>query len=97
LGYTPTIKYRYGDTYGNTTAQWFRDYRQDTLKTSKERMGRGGDKNLPFPTYYTNNPDHVVGTRTKSRDRWLAAPKYQLFNVDDRGVAVKTFDLVSVW
>ncbi|XP_031549777.1 protein FAM166C A-like [Actinia tenebrosa] len=93
LGYTPTIKYKYGDTFGNTTAQWFNDYRQDTLKTSKERMGRGGDKNIPFPTYYTKNPDHVIGARTTSRDRWLAAPKYKLFNVDERGVTINKFDM----
>jgi hypothetical protein len=96
LGYTPTIKYKYGDTFGNTTAKCFNDYRQDTLKTSKERMGRGGDKFIPFPTYYTNNPDHVVGARTTSRDRWLAAPKYKLFNVDERGVSIKEFDGVSL-
>ena len=57
-------------------------------------MGRGGDKFLPFPTYYTNNPDHVLGARTRSRDRWQAAPKYKLFNVDDRDVAIKKYDKV---
>lgn len=58
-------------------------------------MGRGGDKHLPFPTYYTNNPDHVLGARTSSRDRWLAAPKYKLLNLDDRDVAIKKYDKVS--
>ena len=57
-------------------------------------MGRGGDKFLPFPTYYTNNPDHVLGARTSSRDRWLAAPKYNLLNLDDRDVAIKKYDKV---
>ena len=64
------------------------------MNTSKERMGRGGDKFLPFPTYYTNNPEHVLGARTRSRDRWQAAPKYKLFNVDDRDVAIKKYDKV---
>lgn len=59
-------------------------------------MGRGGDKHIPFPTYYTKNPDHVIGARTTSRDRWLAAPKYKLFNVDERGVTIKKYDMVSL-
>ena len=59
-------------------------------------MGRGGDKFLPFPTYYTNNPDHVLGARTSSRDRWLAAPKYKLLNVDARDGAIKKYDKVIV-
>ncbi|CAH3161666.1 unnamed protein product [Porites lobata] len=92
LGYTPRIKFTYGETYGNTTARWFQDYRASQLNTSKERMGRGGDKFLPFPTYYTNNPDHVLGARTSSRDRWLAAPKYKLLNLDDRDTAIKKYD-----
>ena len=58
-------------------------------------MGRGGDKFLPFPTYYTNNPDHVLGARTRSRDRWLAAPKYKLLNLDDRDGAIKKYDKVG--
>ena len=58
-------------------------------------MGRGGDKFLPFPTYYTNNPDHVLGARTSSRDRWLAAPKYKLLNLDDRDGAIKRYDKVG--
>ena len=58
-------------------------------------MGRGGDKFLPFPTYYTNNPDHVLGARTSSRDRWLAAPKYKLLNLDDRDTAIKKYDKVG--
>ena len=95
LGYTPRIKFTYGETYGNTTARWFQDYRASQLNTSKERMGRGGDKFLPFPTYYTNNPDHVVGARTSSRDRWLAAPKYKLLNLDDRDTAIKKYDKVG--
>lgn len=57
-------------------------------------MGRGGDKFLPFPTYYTNNPDHVLGARASSRDRWLAAPKYKLLNLDDRDRAIKRYDKV---
>ena len=93
-GYTPRVKYTYGETFGNTTGRWFQDYRAATLNTSKERMGRGGDKFLPFPTYYTNNPDHVLGKRTSSRDRWLAAPKYKLLNIDDRDLAIKKYDKV---
>lgn len=93
-GYTPRIKYCYGETYGNTTANWFKDYRATELNTSKERMGRGGDQFLPFPTYYTNNPDHVLGARTSSRDRWRAAPKYKLLNLDERDAAIKSYDMV---
>ena len=93
-GYTPRVKYAYGETFGNTTGRWFQDYRAATLNTSKERMGRGGDRFLPFPTYYTNNPDHVLGARTSSRDRWLAAPKYKLLNLDDRDGSIKKYDKV---
>lgn len=92
LGYIPGIKYTYGETYGNTTAGWFRDYRAKELSTSKERTARGGDKHLSFPTYYTNNPNHVLGARTSSRDRWQAAPRYKLLNLDDRDAAIKTYD-----
>lgn len=58
-------------------------------------MGRGGDKFLPFPTYYKNNPDHVLGARASSRDRWLAAPKYKLLNLDNRDIAIKRYDKVG--
>ncbi|EDO44167.1 predicted protein [Nematostella vectensis] len=92
LGYTPTIKYTYSDTYGNTTAKWFSDYRNATINTSKERMWRGGHKHLPFPTYYTGNPDHVLGARTYARDRWEAAPKYKLFNTHEQDNTIKNFD-----
>lgn len=91
-GYTPRIKFTYGDAYGNTTARWFNDYRWETLNNSRERKGRGGDKDIPFPTYYTNNPDHVIGARTRSHERWLADPKYRLLNGHDRDEDIKDFD-----
>jgi hypothetical protein len=41
LGHVPTIQYQYGETFGNTTAKYFQDYRSETLSSSKSLYARG--------------------------------------------------------
>ena len=91
-GHCPTTKYDYGETYGNATAKYFQDYRSDVLYASDDPLSRGGE----FPTYYTHKPESVISSRGRTRDRWLAAPKYSLGNVDfDRKEELYAFNNVS--
>lgn len=91
-GHVPTMKFDYGDTYGSATAKYFQDYRSATLNSSKSNYCKGGY----FPTTYTHNPDMVIGNRTRTRDRWLTAPRYSLSHVDhDRKEDLIRFDKLS--
>ncbi|GFN95047.1 upf0573 protein c2orf70 homolog b-like [Plakobranchus ocellatus] len=91
-GYCPTIKYDYGETYGNQTAKYFQDYRSSVLNSSADPYCKGGQ----FPTVYSHNPDLVISNRTRTRDRWLQAPRYRLSNVDhDRKEELYQFDKLS--
>eukprot|EP00745_Piridium_sociabile_P032494 TRINITY_DN54874_c0_g1_i1.p1 TRINITY_DN54874_c0_g1~~TRINITY_DN54874_c0_g1_i1.p1 ORF type:complete len:154 (+),score=28.74 TRINITY_DN54874_c0_g1_i1:143-604(+) len=91
-GYCPTMKYDYGETYGNATSKYFQDYRSSVLNSSASNYSVGGS----FPTYYTHNPDLVISNRCRNRDRWLMAPKYELSNVDhDRTQQLKRLDTLS--
>ena len=93
-GHCPTTKYDYGETYGNATAKYFQDYRSDVLYASDDPLCRGGE----FPTYYTHKPESVISSRGRTRDRWLAAPKYALGNVGfDRKEELNTFNNVSIF
>lgn len=90
-GHVPTMKFDYGETYGNHTAKYFQDYRSKTLESSKSNYCKGGY----FPTYYTHDPDLVIGNRTRTRDRWLSAQRYTLNNLDyDRREELINFDKV---
>lgn len=90
-GYCPTIKYDYGETYGNATSRYFQDYRSSVLNSSASNYSPGGS----FPTYYTHCPDLVLSNRCRNRDRWLLAPKYQLSNMDhDRTEQLRSLDTV---
>ena len=90
-GHCPTTKYDYGETYGEATSKYFQDYRSRVLSASADPYCRGGD----FPTYYTHRPETVISNRTRTRDRWLLAPKYSLTNIDfDRKEELKQFDKV---
>lgn len=91
-GYCPTMKYDYGETYGNATSKYFQDYRSSVLNSSASNYSSGGS----FPTYYTHNPDLVISNRCRNRDRWLLAPKYELSNMDhDRTQQLKRLDMLS--
>jgi len=88
-GHVPTMKFDYGETYGNATAKHFQDYRSATLNTSKSNYCKGGY----FPTSYSHDPDLVIGNRTRTQDRWLTAPRYSLTHVDhDRKEELIRFD-----
>ncbi|KAL5019707.1 hypothetical protein ScPMuIL_002599 [Solemya velum] len=91
-GHCPTVKYDYGETYGNATSKYFQDYRSDVLSKSSDPYCRGGQ----FPTYYTHNPENVISARTRTRDRWITAPKFSLSNVDfNRKEEIYKFDQLS--
>ncbi|CAG5123133.1 unnamed protein product [Candidula unifasciata] len=77
-GYCPTIKFDYGETYGNQTAKYFQDYRSSVLTSAADPYSKGGS----FPTLYSHNPDLVISNRTRTQDSRLLAPRYQLSNVD---------------
>lgn len=77
-GHVPTMKFDYGETYGNHTAKYFQDYRSKALDTSKTNYCKGGY----FPTYYSYNPDLAVEARTRKWDRWLSEPRYSLTTYD---------------
>ncbi|KAJ8305989.1 hypothetical protein KUTeg_016534 [Tegillarca granosa] len=91
-GHCPTVKYDYGETYGNATSKYFQDYRSKVLNSSADPYARGGQ----FPTYYTHQPEAVISNRSRTRDRWIAAPKHSLTNVDfDRKEELYHFDKLA--
>ena len=86
------MKFDYAETFGNATAKHFQDYRSQTLNNSKSNYAQGGY----FPSYYTHQPELVIGNRTRNRDRWLNAPRYELTNLDyDRKEELIKFDKVG--
>lgn len=88
-GHVPTMKFDYGETYGNHTVKYFQDFRSTTLDSSKSNYCKGGY----FPTYYSYNPDIALSARSRKWDRWLQTPQYSLSNVDhDRKEDLIKFD-----
>jgi hypothetical protein len=77
-GYVPTMKFSYGETYGNQTNKYFQDFRSTTLDASKTNYCKGGY----FPTYYTHSPELGTEERMHRWDRWLNTPRYTLSNRD---------------
>eukprot|EP00112_Aurelia_sp_Birch-Aquarium-sp1_P012971 Seg2731.8 transcript_id=Seg2731.8/GoldUCD/mRNA.D3Y31 product="UPF0573 protein C2orf70 A" protein_id=Seg2731.8/GoldUCD/D3Y31 len=94
-GHCPQEKHSFGETYGNTTGSWYKNYRQTTLSNSKERLGRGGDLHVPFPIYYTHEPSLVVGTTTRTHKRWEAPERYTMHNRSGNENAIKCFKLAA--
>jgi len=91
-GHVPTMKFDYGETYGNHTTKYFQDFRSSALDTSKSNYCKGGY----FPTYYSFNPDIATEARTRKWDRWLQAPRYSLTNRDfDRQEELTRFDKLT--
>ena len=91
-GHVPTMKFDYGETYGNHTEKYFQDFRSKTLETSKTNYCKGGY----FPSKYSFSPDIAVGARTRQWDRWLQEPRYQLTTLDyDRKQELIDFDRVA--
>jgi len=64
-GHVPTIKYVYGETYGNKTQKYFQDFRSSTLSKSRNMWQNGG----LYPTKYTSNPEMLVRSRGLERSR----------------------------
>ncbi|XP_078506102.1 ciliary microtubule inner protein 2C [Lissotriton helveticus] len=77
-GHVPTKVYSFGDTYGNTTAKYFQDFRSSALSNSQSPYSTGGQ----FPTVYSNDPDLVLGSRSRTWERWRHAPTVTRFSVD---------------
>jgi hypothetical protein len=77
-GHVPTMKFDYGETYGNQTAKYFQDYRSQTLESSKSNYSHGGY----FPAFYSYSGNLAVEARTRKWDRWLESPHYRLTNID---------------
>jgi len=77
-GYVPTMKFDYGETYGNHTAKYFQDYRSRVLETSNNNYHRGGY----FPSYYSYNGNVAAEARTRKWNHWLQSPHYRISNVD---------------
>uniref|UniRef100_A0A8C5MA96 Ciliary microtubule inner protein 2C n=1 Tax=Leptobrachium leishanense TaxID=445787 RepID=A0A8C5MA96_9ANUR len=87
-GHIPTQSFTYGDTYGNTTARCFQDFRSTALNCSQTPYSKGGQ----FPTSYSNDPALVIGNRSRGWDRWLYSPTWSRHNVDfDRTEELKNF------
>ncbi|XP_068761355.1 ciliary microtubule inner protein 2C-like [Montipora capricornis] len=96
-GYCPQVKFRhYGNTFGYATAKCFQDMRTTKLNTSvMDDKGISADGQHRFPSLYSNSPDLVLSARARTRERWLNAKKYSLFNEHERGREVKEFDKLA--
>ncbi|XP_053315682.1 protein FAM166C [Spea bombifrons] len=91
-GHVPTQHFTYGDTYGNTTARCFQDFRSSALSSSQGPYSKGGQ----FPTSHSNDPALVIGNRSRGRDRSLYSPSCSRYNVDfDRTEELKNFRKVA--
>ncbi|XP_073529004.1 ciliary microtubule inner protein 2C isoform X2 [Phyllobates terribilis] len=87
-GHVPTEAFTYGDTYGNTTARCFQDFRSAALSTGQSPYYRGGQ----FPTSFSNDPALVIANRSRGWDRFLHSPTWSRFNVDhDRAQELELF------
>lgn len=76
-GHVPGVAFSFGSSYGTATLKYFQDHRNAVLERSRTPLSRGGH----FPTIFSPNPNLVLSDRT--RDRWLHAPSYTRFNLDN--------------
>eukprot|EP00795_Rhopilema_esculentum_P007549 gene7549-13334_t len=94
-GHCPGERYSFGETYGNSTSYSYSSYRHGELSNSKERLGRGGDVHIPFPTYYQHEPSLVIGTTTRTHRRWEAPERYRLSNESSNQKHIKDFKMAA--
>ena len=95
-GHVPQMKYQHSETNGNTSARILSDYRGKKLHDSTLGLhGRGGDAQLPFPTYYDHDPTRVIGTRSRTWERWRPAHNYDLLNTSPRDEELREFHKVQ--
>lgn len=78
-GHVPGVAFSFGSTYGTTTLKYFQDHRNAVLGRSRTSLSRDGH----FPTIFSPNPNLVLSDRSGTRDRWLHAPSYTRFNLDN--------------
>lgn len=78
-GHVPGVAFSFGSSYGTTTLKYFQDHRNAVLERSRTPLSRGGH----FPTIFSPNPNLVLSDRSRNRDRWLHAPSYTRFNLDN--------------
>ncbi|MBN3303282.1 C070A protein, partial [Amia calva] len=91
-GHVPTVKFSFGDTFGNATMRHFQDFRSAVLESSKSPYSSGGQ----FPTVYSHNPSLVTACRSRSRDRALLTPYWSRHNVDlSRQEELKKFEKLA--
>ncbi|KAJ8355616.1 hypothetical protein SKAU_G00184100 [Synaphobranchus kaupii] len=87
-GYVPTVKFAYGDTFGNASRKHFQDYRSAATSTSTSPYSLG----CMFPSIYSNNPRLAP----LGPDRCLYAPYWARKNVGfDRQEEFKRFDQLA--
>lgn len=87
--------FQFGETYGNKTARLLSEYRLVKLQDSTLGVrGMGGDKQIPFPTYYAQDSSRVIGTRPRSWERWEPQHKYDLLNNSSREREIRYFNKV---
>ena len=85
------MKFDYGESYGSETAKYFQDHRSAVLNSSATPYNKGGS----FPTFYSHNPEIVIGNRSRARDRYLDRVNCSMNNVDfDRTEELQRFDAV---
>ncbi|XP_035279859.1 protein FAM166C A [Anguilla anguilla] len=91
-GYVPTVRFSYGDTFGNATAKHFQDYRYAAMSTSTSPYSLG----CMFPSIYSNNPGLAPGSACRGPDRRSYSPYWASKNVGfDRQAEFKHFDQLA--
>ncbi|XP_028407280.1 UPF0573 protein C2orf70 homolog B-like [Dendronephthya gigantea] len=74
-------------------ARLLSEYRATKLQDSTLGMnGRGGDAQLPFPTYYDHDPSRVMGTRPRTWERWQPPHNFDLLNTSSREREIRDFN-----
>ncbi|KAJ8275299.1 hypothetical protein COCON_G00099240 [Conger conger] len=91
-GYVPTVKFSYGETFGNATKKHFQDYRCTAMSTSASPYSLS----YMFPSIYANNPRLSPGSASPGQERNPYSPYWSTKNMDfDRQADLKRFDQLA--